>query len=270
MTFLLLALGFIAGGYGTIAGIGGGFLVVPLLLLLYPEMEPRVVTAISLMVVFFNTASGSVAYARQRRIDYRTGLLFALLTVPGAVVGAWATGLISGSLFGYIFAAVLLASGIVLFLRGAAHRPHNVLRATTTRRIVDAWGHEHIYSFNQWLGLAVSFAIGFVSSLLGIGGGIIHVPALTLMLAFPVHIATATSHFILSITALSASTTHLVAGDYSGSWGVAVPLAIGGVLGAQLGAFLSPHLRSRLIIRLLAVALGVVAVRLALQAVWPV
>ena len=266
MTFFLLsALGFIAGGYGTIAGVGGGFLVVPLLLLLYPEMAPRVVTAISLMFVFFNTASGSIAYARQARIDYRTGLLFALVTIPGAIAGAWATNFISGSLFGYIFAGVLLISGIFLFIRATVDQPHQILRATTTRRIVDARGHEYTYSFNQRLGQAISFVVGFVSSLLGIGGGIIHVPALALMLGFPVHIATATSHFILSITALTASATHLVAGDYSGTWEIVVPLTIGGVLGAQLGAYLSPRIRGRLIIRLLAVALGIVAVRLLLQ-----
>jgi uncharacterized membrane protein YfcA len=264
-SMLLFALGFIAGGYGTIAGVGGGFLVVPLLLLFYPEMAPREVTAVSLLMVFFNTASGSVAYARQARIDYRTGLLFALFTVPGAVGGAWLTKYISGGLFDLIFAGALLILAAFLFLQAATRRPHHVLRATATRRIVDARGYEYVYSYNQGLGLAISLVVGFVSSLLGIGGGIIHVPALTLLLGFPVHIATATSHLILSITALTASVTHLVWGDFAGVWGIAAALSIGGVLGAQLGAFLSARFRSRLIIRLLALALCIVAVRLLVQ-----
>ena len=81
--FLVLA-GVGTGIYGTLVGLGGGFVVVPLLLYLYPEESPRIITAVSLAVVFFNALSGTLAYARMRRIDYSTGLPYALATVPGA------------------------------------------------------------------------------------------------------------------------------------------------------------------------------------------
>ena len=79
----LLILGFAIGTYGTIIGLGGGFILVPVLLLLYPDYEPESVTAISLAVVCASTISGSIAYARQRRIDYVTGLIFAAASAPG-------------------------------------------------------------------------------------------------------------------------------------------------------------------------------------------
>jgi uncharacterized membrane protein YfcA len=68
----LIALGFGVGAYGTLIGAGGGFVLMPILLLLYPDDRPELLTSISLAVVFFNTLSGSEAYAMMKRIDYRT------------------------------------------------------------------------------------------------------------------------------------------------------------------------------------------------------
>ncbi|MBP1740486.1 MAG: putative permease [Deltaproteobacteria bacterium] len=86
-----MALGFGVGAYGTLIGAGGGFVLMPLLLILYPKESPEILTSISLAVVFFNALSGSEAYGLMRRIDYRSGLMFAAATVPGAVVGAMNT-----------------------------------------------------------------------------------------------------------------------------------------------------------------------------------
>ena len=74
---LLGLLGFGVGVFGTLVGAGGGFILTPILLLVYPQSTPALLTAISLIVVFFNAGSGSLAYARQRRIDYRSGGVFA-------------------------------------------------------------------------------------------------------------------------------------------------------------------------------------------------
>src|SRR5574341_839850 len=89
----LVALGFAVGTYGTIIGLGGGFILVPVLLFLYPEYDPEKFTAVSLAVVFANTVSGSIAYARQGRIDYLTGFVFAAASVPGVVAGVFLVGL---------------------------------------------------------------------------------------------------------------------------------------------------------------------------------
>ncbi|MGH3000420.1 MAG: sulfite exporter TauE/SafE family protein, partial [Gaiellaceae bacterium] len=96
---ILVAIGVGVGTFGTIVGAGGGFILTPILLLLYPHDSPRTITAISLAVVFFNAASGSVAYARQRRIDYRSGVVFAIATLPGAVGGALLVGHVSRHVF---------------------------------------------------------------------------------------------------------------------------------------------------------------------------
>ena len=105
-----------------------------------------------------------------------------------------------------------------------------------------------------------------ISSLLGIGGGIIHVPAMIRLLNFPVHIATAKSHFVLAIMALAGTSVHIISGAFHHGVRRTIALSLGVLLGAQFGARLSELIKSDWIIRLLALAFGLVAVRLLIAA----
>jgi uncharacterized membrane protein YfcA len=281
---LLVALGAAVGACGTLIGAGGGFLLVPALLMLDPTTPPRTVTAISLAVVCANALSGSIAYARAGRVDYAAGGAFAAATLPGAVIGVFIASAIDRGPFSLLFGAGLLALaltslrsstrpkvsvpvpgiGQVPVLPGEAPPPAAAGGGRWKRRVVERSGEVHEYEFDAWIGILLSVAVGFVASILGIGGGVIHVPALVMLLRFPVHVATATSHFTLVFTALVATIVHVAHGDLSGP---GVPLEVGllvlGVVpGAQLGAFWAKRAPSVWILRLLAVALALVAVRL--------
>ena len=258
-------LGFVLGAYGTLVGAGGAFVLVPILLLLYPEASPETITSISLAVVFFNCLSGSVAYAGTRRIDYKSGLLFSIATVPGAILGTLATAYVKRGTFDALLGVVLILASIFIFIRpDPVSRPRKKASPHSFRRVlVDSEGETHDFSYNLPLGLALSLIIGFLSSLLGIGGGIIHVPVLILLLSFPVHIATATSHFMLAIMALTATLMHVGTGGFAhGGIQRTIVLSVGMILGAQLGAILSPRLRGGYIVRGLAIALAMVGMRL--------
>jgi uncharacterized membrane protein YfcA len=264
-----LVLGFATGIYGTLIGAGGGFVLMPVLLLLYPEKAPSHLTAVSLAVVFFNALGGSETYAMMKRIDYKSGLMFAAATIPGAVIGALNTSYVPRHTFDIIFGVLLIAATAFLGLRAnVAERTRaiNTYRYQISRHVVEANGVSHDYSFNPVLGVALSFVVGYVSSFLGIGGGIIHVPVLTYLLNFPVHIATATSHFILAIMALTGTLTHVVTGTFGENFDLTLSLAIGVLLGAPLGAHLSNKIEANWIIRSLAVALGLVGIRILLNA----
>jgi uncharacterized membrane protein YfcA len=91
----------------------------PLLLLLYPEESPEVITGISLAVVFFNALSGSAAYAKMKRIDYRSGLLFSLATIPGAILGALTTPYIPRRSFNMIFGLFLIVAAVFFIVTPA-------------------------------------------------------------------------------------------------------------------------------------------------------
>lgn len=261
---LLIGLGFLIGTFGTLIGAGGGFILMPLLLLLYPDMEPDVLTSISLAVVFLNATSGSVAYARMKRIDYRSALIFAAATLPGAVIGALATTMISRHIFNLILGGLLIVIAVFLILRPqqGAYAARVIRGRCVDRHVIERSGTEHRFKFNIWTGIWISFLVGFISSLLGIGGGIIHVPALISVLNFPIHVATATSHFILAFMALTSTIVHMIQGSFWEGWHIALAIGTGVVLGAQLGAGLSHKVKPKGIVLALAGALFLVGIRL--------
>jgi uncharacterized membrane protein YfcA len=263
VAILLVLLGVAVGAFGTLLGSGGGFILTPVLLLLYPNDKPATITAISLTAVFFNAASGSAAYAHQRRIDYRSGLAFATAALPGSIAGALVVGSVSRSLFDVLMAAMLLALSAWLLIGAPGHGRR--LRGTLSQReLTDRYGNTYRYAVPLRRGIAYSTVVGFVSSFLGIGGGIIHVPLLVRALGFPTHIATATSHFVLAIIAGAGALTHVVTGSFAHGHGIrrAIALGVGVVIGAQLGARVSLRASGQTVERLLAIALLALSIRL--------
>jgi uncharacterized membrane protein YfcA len=260
-------LGLAVGAFGTLIGAGGGFLLVPVLIFLYPDDRPESLTSISLAVVFFNALSGSIAYGRMGRIDYGSGMRFAAATVPGAIAGAIVTNFLPRRTFDLIFALALMVTGITLLIVGAKEPsppPLHPVPGRTTRTVVEADGTRHVFSYRPAIGILLSVFVGFASSLLGIGGGIIHVPALVYLLNFPAHVATATSHFILVFMALAGTAVHLASGALAKGLPRALALGAGAVVGAQFGARLSERVQAHWIIRSLGAGLAFVGIRILL------
>lgn len=266
---VLLLTGFVIGTIGTLIGAGGGFILVPLLLITHPRLPPEIITAVSIVIVAANAISGSVAYGRLGRIDFRAGLLFALFTIPGSVLGVYSTKYIPHAVFNIIFGILLLSlSAFLLFkrkdtghLRQEGDDKKKGQRPTV---LTDNENTVYRYSYNAYTGAAISIIVGYLSPLLGIGGGIIHVPAMVHWLRFPVHIATATSHFILAVMATVSVIVHALQGNYNDPYifRMVIWLCIGVIVGAQLGAWLSHKIKGTVIVRALAVCLVIVSIRL--------
>jgi len=264
---LLIPLGFAVGAYGTLVGAGGGFVLVPVLLLIYTDEKPAAVTSISLAVVFFNALSGSAAYARLKRIDYFTGAIFAVASFPGAIAGALLVGTVPRDLFDLMFGAVLLV--LAAYTLWSARHAEAVRTPRRGRFIItrvmpgDEPGESYRYSYHWLQGVIYSAGVGFFSSLLGIGGGVIHVPIMITLLRFPVHVAVATSHFVLMFASATGSGVHLIDGELAGQNLIrALLIAAGVVPGAQFGARLAQRFRGPRIVQLLSIALLALGVRL--------
>ena len=135
------------------------------------------------------------------------------------------------------------------------------------QHLVDKWNEKYDYAYDMKKGTLLSVFVGYFSPLLGIGGGIIHVPAMVEWLRFPVHIATATSHFILAIMATVSVIVHLSQGTYDDPLvlKMIIGLVIGVIPGAQLGAFLSRKLKGNVIIKALSISLAIVGLRILLE-----
>ena len=255
----LVPLGLFVGTIGTLIGAGGGFILVPALLLLFPNEAPQTITSISLIVVFFNALSGSLAYARTKLIDYKTGLIFSAAAIPGSVLGAFATAAIDRHGFDLLFGILMGVFSGLLLIR-PARKSATGATDRSAREIPQL-------SFSKLaLGSAISTGLGFLSSFLGIGAGFIYVPAFIYILDFPVHVATATSLFTLALMSLTGGATHLLAGMLHHGIKLALILTLGVILGAQFGARLSRRIHGDWILRGLALALGLVGLRFVIAA----
>ena len=267
---VLILLGFFIGMFGTLIGAGGGFILMPILILSYPELSTESKTAISIVIVAANAISGSIAYARSGRIDFKAGLLFALFTIPGSILGVLTTQFIPIHLFNIVFGLLLIALSVYLLWKKKTIIPavtDSNLKRWKRHSLTDTTGTSYTYTYNQTRGILISVLVGYLSPVLGIGGGIIHVPALVQWLQFPVFIATATSHFILSIMATVSVIVHAIKGSYNDPkiLHMVIGLIIGVVPGAQVGAWLSHKMQSNTIIRALAICLGLVGIRILLS-----
>ena len=183
--------------------------------------------------------------------------------MPGAVLGALATTAISREWFDLLFGLLLVCVAIFLAVTTERERATRIAQTDFKTPTISNLSHSTLLR-----GSALSSGLGFVSSFLGIGGGFLYVPALVYLLKFPVHIATATSLFVLTITALTGSATHVAAGLFHHGIRRALVLSIGAILGAQVGANLSQRIHGDWIIRSLAIALGLVGVRLIAPSLW--
>ena len=234
------------GVVGALLGIGGGLIMVPLFML--TMMPPhgstfqtvQQVIGTSLFGVFLNAISGTLAYIRQRRVMFRAAIPFALATVPGAFAGSYISEYFSGPGFSMTFGVTLAFLGCFMFWKSRSNR------ATARPEDFDS---EHA-EFNKTLGIILSFGVGFLSSILGIGGGVIHVPMMVFLLGFPAQIAVATSTFVLMVSSVVGVVSHATLNHIV--WIPAIAVGAGAFVGAQFGAKIAKKIRPSWIVVLLA------------------
>jgi uncharacterized membrane protein YfcA len=165
--------------------------------------------------------------------------------------------------FDALLGVLLLLVGIFVLLHRRMPiyiRTHR--RGEIVRQLRDAEGHLYLYSYRPLRAVTIAFFAGFVSSLFGIGGGVLQVPAFVYLLNFPTHIAIATSQFMLMATGLTGFLTHLSSSPLEEGWRRTGMLVLGVVFGSQAGARLSSRLPGHQLHWVLGIALLIVAVRL--------
>lgn len=248
------------GIFASLVGIGGGAFFVPFFnLVLGMPIEDAIGS--SLFTIIFISLSSAIYFAWKKRIDYKTALAMELATVPGAIIGANVTELLPEVLLKFIFALFLLGSSVKLIKtvnnKKAYNSPITASKKVKRSRIewhrtfVDANGNTWDYSINVPTMLIGGFIAGFASGLLGIGGGIVKVPLLTVILGIPVHIATATSTFMMLLTSTSGGTTHYLLGHVH--FEIVSISAIGAILGAQIGTRLNTKVSSKNLRKIVAI-----------------
>lgn len=266
--FLLIAAsGALASLLGSLVGIGGGLILVPALTLGLGVPIHHAVAA-SLVSVIANSSMASIGYTRDEITNIRLGMTLEVATTLGAVCGGLAAAWLDRQALMLLFAAVLGASAVQLLLKG--RRAEDALRREEPGRFGGrfhdaALAGEVSYAVRRLPGgLALSALAGATSGLLGIGGGPIKVPMMTVMMGIPMKAAAATSNFMIGVTACASAALYYGRGMMSPA--VAVPAALGSLAGAWAGARLSPRVRDAHLTLLLSVILTLLALKMGLEA----
>jgi len=213
----LIPLGFTAGLLGSIIGLGGGIIIVPVLT--FFGFSPALAASNSIFAVFSNATASSISYAKQRRIEYSIGLKLGLLSIPGTVVGALISSEITPSIFKILFALILISASVYIFSK----RKIEPKRYNISKQIMI-------------LAIGASFVAGIMSGLFGVGGGIIFVPLMVIAMGLSMKNAAPTSQFILLFASGSALVTHTLLGhpDFYQALLLATGAFVGGLVGARL------------------------------------
>lgn len=249
-TLIIAAISFFAGLIGALVGVGGGIVVVPALTLLM-GVDIRHAIAASIVCVIATSAGAGASYVRERVTNLRLGMLLEVSTVLGALSGAFLTLVLTGRWLFVLFGVVMAYTAWSMSRPGRKGGKGNFPSDAWAERLRlnsvyydKAEKREIAYTVARTkLGLAVSYLAGVVSALLGVGGGIFKVPVMNLGMGLPIKVCTATSNFMIGVTAAASAAVYFMRGEVNPF--IVAPVAVGVLVGAKAGARLMAHLQGK-------------------------
>lgn len=261
-----MLVGLVAAMFGSIVGLGGGIIIVPLLMLLGPlltggEIDHATTVGISLTVLVVTALASTLSYAKKGIVDFRSGLLLFITSGPAAIVGSAMTGLMRAGYFQLTFGLFMLFMASLLIIRDYM-KPFSK-EWPIVRTITDLSGQVHTYSYSIVSLLAIGLGVGIISGLFGIGGGSLFVPLMVLLFRFPPHVATATSMFVIFLSAILGSGTHIALGEID--WLLVLALVPGAWIGGKWGAKIAGRMSGKGLLWLLRVTLLLLAAKLIIE-----
>jgi len=270
LTVALLAMGLGAGTYGVLIGAGGGFIIAPLLIVVF-DVDHEVAVGTSLVTVFLASTSGAASFLRLRQVDLRAAMLFSAAAIPGAVLGVVGLSHVPSGSFQIIYGVILVALGVYIILQprlDKARDPDTPRAAVTNRSgwwskvsslgtrtstVVTAQSGEYSYTYNEPMAVLTNGAFGFTAGFFGMGGGPLRTPALVYLFHFPMVVAVSTSVVSQVLFTAIGSAAHAV--DNNVEIVPALLIGTGMIVGAQIAVRTSRRFRPRGLMRLLSLAL---------------
>lgn len=266
MEFVLLAIaGLLSGVVGALIGLGGGVILVPSLLFLgtalatFPDLTPQKIVGLSVIMMIFTGLSSTLSYIKVKTVDYRSGVIFFIGSAPGTVIGAFVNKGLDLPSFNLYFGILLVFLALLLLIRNRLKAVHWFVENGKKYTFKDSMNKEYIYGYPVWFALLLTFGVGFASGLFGIGGGSIMVPAMILLFLFPPHVAVGTSMFMVFLSAIVNSVTHISLGNVP--WIYTLAVVPSAYIGAKIGASLNQKLHSDTLVVILRIALLILGLR---------
>jgi uncharacterized membrane protein YfcA len=259
-----------AGVLGSVLGLGGGIIVIPVLTLLM-GVNIRYAIGASVVSVIATSSGAAAAYVRERLTNLRVAMLLEVGTTTGALTGAYLAGHVAVRWLYVVFGLIMGYSAVAMFRgrreTGTLSVPPDPLADRLrlhSSYFDEATGQQVVYRVTRTpLGLALMYVAGVVSGLLGIGSGALKVPAMDLGMRLPIKASTATSNFMIGVTAAASAGVYFSRGDIDPF--VAAPVAAGVLLGATVGSRLLGRLKGQVIRLVFVVVLLWVSVEMLLK-----
>jgi len=280
----MIAGGVAAGVFGSLLGLGGGVLIVPLLTLGF-GLPLREAVGVSLVSVIVTSSASAGVYLQRHVANLRLGMTLELFTALGALAGGLVAFMVTDRVLAGLFALLLVYVAVSMLRRrepapapavqphpvqadqgpaADAHLPAVAASGWPSERTIDRLSGPGYRVRGLRRGVIGAVVAGLVSALLGVGGGIIKVPLMNLMMGVPLRVATATSNLMIGVTASSSAVIYLLRGGIDPY--VAGPTAVGVYLGASLGSRIAHRVNTRVLRSLFVVVLLYNAIQMALRA----
>lgn len=251
---LVLIVGGVAAGlFGSLLGLGGGLLIVPLLTLVF-NLPLLTAVGVSLVCVIVTSGASAGVYLERRVANLRLGMVLELFTAIGALGGALAAFILPEDILELMFAALLVYVAVTM-VRGRDREPESAedpaAAAATAAEVAEDSSFIAALSGPGYrvrhlgLGAVGSVVAGVTSALLGIGGGLVKVPVMHVLMGVPLRVATATSNLMIGITASASAIIYLLRGGIDPY--VASPTAVGVFFGASLGSRIAHRIDLRIL-----------------------
>lgn len=275
MTVLLLLAGggFGAGIFGSLLGLGGGILIVPLLTFGF-GLPFREAVGVSLVCVIVTSSAAAGVYLERHLANLRLGMLLEVFTASGALVGGLVAFLLPDRVLAGLFAILLAYTGATMLRRGvtAAREGAGPIEpredpagpADTPGAFRAALAGPGYHPARLGAGIGGSVFAGLVSALLGVGGGIVKVPLMHLVMGVPLKVATATSNLMIGVTAAASAIVYLMRGGIDPL--VAGPTAVGVFAGAMVGSRVAQRIDLRVLRLLFVAVLALTAIQMTFRA----
>lgn len=271
MTYVLLfAIAMCSGIVGALVGLGGGAILIPATLFVginlgyIPDITPQTVVGLSVIMMIFTGLASTLSYMKSGMVDFKSGFILFIGSIPGTMLGAWLNKGLDLPSFNLYFGILLVVLAIILLVRDYIKPVKWFVAHGTTRTYTDDSGNTHVYGYPIWFAVLLSFFVGCMSGVFGIGGGSMIVPAMIILFLFPPHVAVATSMFLVLLTSIVNSASHIYLGNVP--WIYTIPVIIGAFLGAKFGAKVGKKLDFKALVVALRIVLLLLGVRSILDA----
>jgi len=264
---LLFLISVVAGVLGSLVGLGGGVVVVPVLTLLF-HIDIRLAIGASIVSVIATSSGAASAYVKERMTNLRAGMFLEIATTTGAISGAYLTTVLPTKFLFLLFGAVLAYSAFATY-----HKRHSAQPLTVSHdRLANYFDlHGSYYDFYEKkeitykvtgtkLGLAMMYVAGMVSALLGIGSGALKVPAMDIAMHLPMKVSTATSNFMIGVTAAASAAFYFTRGQIDPI--IAAPVAAGVLGGSMFGAKVLGRIESKVVRLIFVVVLVIISIEM--------